>query len=170
MRIIPAVHATCMVVAILAGSAAGTAIWAAEGPGEGGAPTRRPDAAPAPAPSDGSAAPCGAVAYTADGAFGGAFGMSNCDEAHRLAVDECVKVSTDKKDCSEGVVSRRDSWFHIQFCQRDRNWTTQVTTRATLGETNSAASEWARTSKFGSEYCRLVPNGLFHSGGLHTKL
>ena len=110
------------------------------------------------------------MAYTADGAFGGAYGYQSCDEAHRLAVDECVKVSTDKKDCSEGVLERRDTWFHIQFCQRDRRWTTHVTTRATLNETNSAAGEWARTSKFGSEYCRLVPNGLFHSGGLHTKL
>ena len=169
MRVMAAVHATCMVVAILAGTAS-TAIWAAEEPGAGTAPTRRPDVTPAPAPSGRDAAGCGAVAYTADGAFGGAYGYQNCDEAHRLAVDECVKVSTDKKDCSEGVVSRRDTWFHIQFCQRDRRWTTHVTTRSTLGETNSAASEWAKTSKFGSEYCRLVPNGLFHSGGLHTKL
>jgi hypothetical protein len=159
-------HAACVMVAILVGTAA----WSAEP--EGGPPTRRPDQAPVqdPAPSGGNAATCGAVAYTADGAFGAAFGMQSCDEAHRLAVDECVKVSTDKKDCSEGVISRRESWFHVQFCQRDRNWTTQVTTRPTLGETNRAAGEWAQKSKFGSEYCKLVPNGLFHSGGLHTKL
>jgi hypothetical protein len=162
-----------MAFAILAGAAAGTTIWAAEP--TGGA-ERRPDQAPPPSSSPpassggGGSATCGAVAYTADGAFGGAYGYQSCDEAHRLAVDECLKVSTDKKDCSEGVLERRDTWFHIQFCQRDRRWTTHVTTRATLGETNSAAGEWARTSKFGSEYCRLVPNGLFHSGGLHTKL
>ncbi|MCC6891126.1 MAG: hypothetical protein IT536_21575 [Hyphomicrobiales bacterium] len=143
------------------------------------APSGRPDQSPSPGPvpspgpagpPPGSQSPCGAVAYTADGAFGGAFGIASCEEAHRLAVAECVKVSTDKNDCSEGVLTRRDSWFHIQFCQRDRNWTTHVTTRPTLSDTNREAGEWARMSKFGAEYCRLVPNGLFHSGGLHTKL
>jgi hypothetical protein len=110
------------------------------------------------------------VAYTADGAFGAAYGMQTCEEAHRRAVDACIKVSTDKKDCSEGVLTRRDSWFHIQFCQRGRNWTTHVTTESTLAETNREAGQWARKSKYGSENCRLVPNGLLHSGGLHTKL
>jgi hypothetical protein len=153
---------------------AGTAVCSAQSGGDNTAPSRRPDQAPtqqppsaAPAPGE---APCGAVAYTADGAFGAAFGMQTCDEAQRRAVDECVRVSTDKKDCSEGVLTRQEHWFHIQFCQRDRNWTTHVTSRPTLGETNRVAGEWAKTSKFGSEYCRLVPNGLFHSGGLHTKL
>ena len=163
-------HAAWVMVAMLAGTAA----CLAQAPGGDNSPTRRPDQAPAqspaPAPSGGSAATCGAVAYTADGAFGAAFGMQSCEEAHRLAVDECVKVSTDKKDCSDGVISRRESWFYVQFCQRDRNWTTHVTTRPTLGETNREAAEWAKKSKFGPEYCRLVPNGLFHSGGLHTKL
>ena len=131
--------------------------------------TQPPMPSPAP-PGGGAATTCGAVAYTADGAFGGAYGMQSCEEAHRRAVDECLRVSTDKNDCSQGVIERRDSWFHVQFCQRDRNWTTHVTTRPTLGETNREAGEWAQKSKFGSEYCRLVPNGLFHSGGLHTKL
>jgi hypothetical protein len=143
--------------------------------GDNAAPARRPDQAPvqqAPSvsPSTPGATTCGAVAYTADGAFGAAYGMQTCDEAQRRAVEACVKVSTDKKDCSEGALTRQDHWFHIQFCQRDRNWTTHVTSRPTLGETNRVAGEWAKTSKFGSEYCRLVPNGLFHSGGLHTKL
>jgi hypothetical protein len=149
--------------------------------GDNAAPARRPDQAPAqPAPTvppstpgvtpSPGVTPCGAVAYTADGAFGAAYGMQTCEEAQRLAIDECVKVSTDKKDCTEGVLTRQEHWFHIQFCQRDRNWTTHVTSRPTLGETNREAGEWAKKSKYGSEYCRLVPNGLFHSGGLHTKL
>lgn len=136
-----------------------------------GSTTRRPDQAPAQAPaSPGGGATCGAVAYTSDGAFGAAFGMQSCDEAHRLAVNECVRVSTEKKDCADGVITRREHWFHIQFCQRDQRWTTRVTTQATLSETNREAAEWAKQSKFGPQYCRLVPNGLFHSGGLHTKL
>ena len=144
--------------------------------GDNTAPARRPDQAPAQPPpsapqsSTAGEALCGAVAYTADGAFGAAFGMPSCDEAQRLAIDECVRVSTDKKDCSEGVLTRREAWFHIQFCQRDRNWTTHVTTRPTLGETTREAGEWAQKSKYGPQYCRLVPNGLLHSGGLHTKL
>lgn len=155
---------------------AATAVCSAQpSGGDNAAPARRPDQAPtqqapAVAPSNSGAIPCGAVAYTADGAFGAAYGQQSCEEAQRLAVNECVKVSTDKKDCSEGVLTRQDHWFHIQFCQRDRNWTTHVTARPTLGETNRVAGEWAKQSKFGSEYCRLVPNGLFHSGGLHTKL
>lgn len=153
---------------------AGTTVCSAQSGGDNVAPSRRPDQAPAQPPPSSAPQPgealCGAVAYTADGAFGAAFGMQSCDEAQRLAVDECVKVSTDKKDCAEGVLTRREAWFHIQFCQRDRNWTTHVTTRPTLGETNREAGEWAKKSKYGPEYCRLVPNGLLHSGGLHTKL
>lgn len=118
----------------------------------------------------GPAERCGAVAYTADGAFGGAYGMEDCTDAERLAVDECRRESTDKADCSRGVVIRRDSWFYVQFCQRGRDWTTHITTEKTLSETNRNAAEWSRKSKFGPENCRLVPNGLFHSGGLHVKM
>ena len=96
--------------------------------------------------------------------------MENCADAERLAVDECRRESTDKADCAQGVVTRRDNWFHIQFCKRGGDWTTHVTTKQTLSETNQAAGEWARTSKYGGENCRMVPNGLFHSGGLHTKM
>lgn len=110
------------------------------------------------------------MAYTADGAFGGSYGMESCDEAHRLAVEECVRESTDKADCSQGVVTRRDTWFHIQFCRRDNDWTTHITSKPTFAEVNRDAAEWARTSQYGAENCRLVPNGLFHSGGLHTKM
>jgi hypothetical protein len=162
--------AAVVLVAMLAGIAASPLL--AQGDNAPGRrdPTASPPPTPSPSPSGGSATTCGAVAYTADGAFGGAYGMQTCEDANRRAVDECVRVSTDKKDCSEGVIERRDSWFHVMFCQRDRNWTTHVTSRPTLVETNREASEWAQKSKFGSEYCRLVPNGLFHSGGLHTKL
>lgn len=113
---------------------------------------------------------CGAVAYTADGAFGAAYGMESCDDAERLAVDECRRESTDKADCSRGVLVRRDAWFYIQFCRRGSEWTTHVTTKQTLTETNQGAAEWARQSRYGAENCRLVPNGLLHSGGLHTKM
>lgn len=113
---------------------------------------------------------CGAVAYTADGAFGAAYGMDDCADAERLAADECRRELTDKQDCSRGVVVRRDTWFHIQFCQRGSEWTTQITTRQTLAEVNRAASEWAQKSQFGAQNCRQVPNGLLHSGGLHTKM
>jgi hypothetical protein len=113
---------------------------------------------------------CGAVAYTADGAFGAAYGMENCTDAERLAVDECRRESTDKADCSRGVVIRRDSWFHVQFCRVGSDWTTHITTKQTMAETTRDASEWARTSKYGAINCRMVPNGLLHSGGLHTKM
>jgi hypothetical protein len=110
------------------------------------------------------------VAYTADGAFGAAYGMENCTDAERLAVDECRRESTDKADCSRGVVIRRDSWFHIQFCRQGTDWTTHITTKRTMAETTQEASQWARTSKYGAVNCRMVPNGLLHSGGLHTKM
>jgi uncharacterized protein DUF4189 len=112
----------------------------------------------------------GAVAYTADGAFGAAYGIDSRQEAERLAIDECLRESTDKQDCSRGVVMRQDSWFHIQFCNRGTEYSTHVTTRPTLAETNQAAAEFARTSKFGADGCRMVPNGLLHSGGMHTKM
>ena len=112
----------------------------------------------------------GAVAYTADGAFGAAYGIDARQDAERLAIDECLRESTDKKDCPRGVVMRQDSWFHIQFCRRGTEYSTHVTTRPTLAETNQAAAEFARTSKFGADSCRMVPNGLFHSGGMHTKM
>jgi hypothetical protein len=96
--------------------------------------------------------------------------MEDCADAERLAVEECRRESTDKADCSRGVVVRRDSWFYVQFCQRGRDWTTYITSERTLSEVNRSASEWARKSKFGAENCRLVPNGMFHSGGLHTKM
>lgn len=117
-----------------------------------------------------SAERCGSVAYTADGAFGAAYGMEDCQEAERLAIDECVRESTDKPDCSRGAVTRRDSWFYIQFCRRGDEWTTHVTTQKTFAGVNQDGAEWARKSKYGAEYCRLVPNGLIHSGGLHTKM
>ena len=112
---------------------------------------------------------CGAVAYTADGAFGGAYGMENCGDAERLAVDECMRESSDKSDCARGVVTRRDQWFFIQFCRTGGDWTTNVTTRPTLADVNRDAVEWARTSKYGIRNCRMVPNGIFHAGGLHMK-
>jgi hypothetical protein len=111
----------------------------------------------------------GAVAYTADGAFGGAYGFDSKEEAERLAIDACRKESTDKADCSRGVVSRQDSWFHVQFCRIGNDWTTRITTNITLPETNASADQFARSSKYGAGNCRLVPNGLFHSGGLHLK-
>ena len=112
----------------------------------------------------------GAVAYTADGAFGAAYGIDTRQDAERLAIDECLRESTDKQDCPRGVVTRQESWFHIQFCKRGTEYSTHVTTRPTLAETNQAAAEFARTSKFGADGCRMVPNGLFHSGGMHTKM
>ena len=111
----------------------------------------------------------GAVAYTADGAFGAAYGFDSREEAERLAIDACRKESTDKNDCSRGVVTRQDSWFHVQFCRIGNDWTTRVTTELTLPATNEGAAQFARTSKYGANGCNVVPNGLFHSGGLHTK-
>jgi hypothetical protein len=112
----------------------------------------------------------GAVAYTADGAFGASYGIDNKEDAERLAVDECRRESTDKADCSRGVITRQDSWFFIQFCRRGDDIYTHVTTGRTLVETNQAAVRYAQNSKYGLDSCRLIPNGLFHSGGLHTKI
>jgi uncharacterized protein DUF4189 len=112
----------------------------------------------------------GAVAYTADGAFGASYGIDTKEDAERLAIDECMRESTDKADCSRGVITRQDSWFFIQFCRRGDDLFTHVTTRRTLAETNEAAVRYAQTSKYGLDSCRLIPNGLFHSGGLHTKI
>ena len=112
----------------------------------------------------------GAVAYTADGAFGAAYGIDTKEDAERLAIDECMRESTDKADCSRGVITRQDSWFFIQFCRRGNDLFTHVTTGRTLAETNEAAVRYAQTSKYGLDSCRLIPNGLFHSGGLHTKI
>ena len=112
----------------------------------------------------------GAVAYTADGAFGAAYGFDSKEEAERLAIDACRKESTDKNDCSRGVITRQDSWFHVQFCRIGRDWTTHVTSHPTLPAANEQAAQFARTSKYGAGNCRMVPNGLFHSGGLHTKM
>jgi hypothetical protein len=115
---------------------------------------------------------CGAVAYTADGAFGGAYGIDTCEEAERLAIDECRRESTDKGDCSRGVIRGRDSWFLIQFCSGGRSGghATHVSTGRTMAEVNQAAAQYARTAQQGPDSCRMVPNGLFHSGGLHTKM
>jgi hypothetical protein len=134
-------------------------------PDAGGAPDR-------PQPGGGLRATerWGAVAYTADGAFGAAYGIDTKEDAERLAIGECQRESTDKQDCARGVVTRQDSWFQIQFCQRDDDVYTHITTRRTLVETNQAAAQFARTSKYGLDSCRLVPNGLFHSGGLHTRI
>jgi hypothetical protein len=144
-------------------------------PSDSGPPPRaeRPDDRPPPRsdrPGTNTADRCGAVAYTADGAFGGAYGMEDCRDAERLAVDECQRESTDKADCSRGVLTRRSQRFYIQFCRDGRDWTTHVTTDNTLSGVNQAGLEWARKSKFGAANCRLVPNGLFHSGGLHTRM
>ena len=113
---------------------------------------------------------CGAVAYTADGAFGAAFGIDTCEDAERLAVDECRRESTDKADCSRGVVRRTEAWFYIQFCRSGNTWGAHVSTGRTIAEANQAAAQYAQKSPYGPGNCRLVPNGLFHSGGLHTKM
>lgn len=114
----------------------------------------------------------GAVAYTADGAFGAAYGIETREDAERLAIDECRRESTDKADCSRGVVARQDSWFNIQFCRRGTSHATHVTSGRTLAEANGAAARYAQSqaSQFGADGCRMVPNGLFHSGGMHTKM
>lgn len=136
------------------------------------APARQPE--PQQPRADASSARpadrCGAVAYTADGAFGAAYGMENCSDAERLAIDECRRESTDKDDCMRGVLVRKDTWFYVQFCRLGGEWTTNVTTKQTLMDVNNSATEWASRSKYGAENCRLVPNGLFHSGGLHAKM
>jgi hypothetical protein len=146
-------------------------------PGQEGPPPAQQDLPPRPQnspPPRADASPrgdrCGSVAYTADGAFGAAYGMEDCADAERLAIEECVRESTDKPDCSRGAVTRRDSWFYVQFCRQGTEWTTHVTTKQTLSGVNQEAAEWARKSKYGYENCRLVPNGLLHSGGLHTKM
>jgi hypothetical protein len=113
---------------------------------------------------------CGAVAYTADGAFGAAYGIDTCEEAERLAIDECRRESTDPGDCSRGVVKRTDAWFYVQFCRSGTSWGTHVSTGRTMAEAYAAGAEYARTSQYGPQNCRLVPNGLLHSGGLHTKM
>jgi hypothetical protein len=132
-------------------------------------PPQPPQPPVVPTPLPGALTLCGAIAYTADGAFGGAYGNGTCEDAERLAIEMCRRESTDPADCSRGVLKGPDRWFHIQFCRRGTEWSTHVTTRQTLAETHEAAAQYARTSKFGAENCRLVPNGLFHSGGLHTK-
>jgi hypothetical protein len=134
-------------------------------------PPPPPLASPAPGINSPSVSDrCGAVAYTADGAFGGAYGMESCQDAERLAIDECRRESTDKADCSRGVVTRRDSWFLIQFCRIGMEWSTYVAAQKTISETNRDAADNASKSKFGMANCRMVPNGMFHSGGLHTKM
>lgn len=146
-------------------------------PGDVG-PPGPPDVTDRPAPSDRqpsrtddrAAHRWGAVAYTADGAFGAAFGMESREDAERLAIGECMRESTDKQDCARGAITRQDSWFHILFCRRGSDWATHVITRPMLTETNQAAAQFAQTSRYGTEGCRMVPNGLFHSGGLHTKI
>jgi len=69
-----------------------------------------------------------------------------------------------------GVAWLRETCGECRFCRRGAEWTTQITTRSTLAETNAAAADFARKSKFGADGCRMVPNGLFHSGGMHTKM
>jgi hypothetical protein len=120
-------------------------------------------------PPSSPSAKWGAVAYTADGAFGASYGFDSREEAERLAIGACQKESTDKNDCSRGVITRQDSWFHIQFCRRGTDWSTHVTTEPTLPAANEAAARFARTSKYGLDSCRMVPNGLLHSGGLHAQ-
>jgi hypothetical protein len=115
---------------------------------------------------------CGAVAYTADGAFGGAYGITSCEEAERLAIDECRRESTDKADCSRGVIKGTDTWFLVQFCSggRGAGYATHVSRGRTLAEVHQAAAQYARSTPQGAQNCRTVPNGLFHSAGLHTKM
>jgi hypothetical protein len=139
-------------------------------PPEAAPPPRRQEPLPPPRAEISPGERWGAVAYTADGAFGASYGIETKEDAERLAIDECRRESTDKADCARGVVTRRDSWFHIQFCRRGRDWSTHITSERTLSETNAAAAQFARTSRYGPENCRLVPNGLFHSGGLHLRM
>ena len=127
-------------------------------PGQEGPPPGQQEPPPrqeGPPPPRADASPrgdkCGSVAYTADGAFGAAYGMENCEDAERLAVDECVRELTDKPDCSRGAVTKRDSWFYVQFCRQGSEWTTHVTTKQTLSGVNQEAAEWARRSKYGAE-------------------
>jgi hypothetical protein len=136
-------------------------------------PQERRDSAPQGRESRGEMRPSdrwGAVAYTADGAFGAAYGVETKEVAERLAVDECRRESTDKNDCSRGVLAGQDRWFHIQFCQRGNDAYAHVTSARTLAEVNQQAAQYAAQSKYGAENCRMVPNGLLHSGGLHTRM
>jgi hypothetical protein len=110
------------------------------------------------------------VAYTADGAFGAAYGITTCEEAERLAIDECRRESTDKADCSRGVIKGTDTWFLIQFCDSGGRHQTNVSRGRTLADVNSAAARFASSAPQGAQNCRMVPNGLFHSAGLHTKI
>lgn len=139
-------------------------------PPEVAPPPRRQDTPPPPRADINPSDRWGAVAYTADGAFGASYGIETREDAERLAIDECRRESTDKADCSRGVVTRRDSWFYIQFCRRGGTWGAFVSTGRTLAEVNQRAAEDARRSQQGAENCRMVPNGLFHSGGLHLKM
>ncbi len=82
-------------------------------PRQEGPPLRQEEPPPprqqAPPPrADTRGARCGAVAYTADGAFGAAYGMENCGDAERLAIEECRRELTDKDDCARGVVTRQE--------------------------------------------------------------
>ena len=172
MPVIPRLATVCAFVVLLHAAAHGQAGMEGPPPGQEGPPPAQQDSPPrqqdSPPPPRGDR--CGSVAYTSDGAFGAAYGMESCQEAERLAVEECVRESTDKPDCSRGAVTKRGSWFYVQFCRQGSEWTTHVTTKETLSGVNQEAAEWARRSKYGAANCRLVPNGLLHSGGLHTKM
>jgi hypothetical protein len=162
--------------AILVCAVCACLMWASAAPAQQSPPPAEGEASSSATAPDGSptdartAERWGAVAYTADGAFGAAYGIETKEDAERLAVDECRREATDKQDCERGVVTRRDSWFHIQFCKRGGDIYTHITTNRTLVETNQAAARFAKTSKYGLDGCRLIPNGLFHSGGLHTRI
>lgn len=132
-------------------------------------PPLPPPVSPPVPPLPGAELRCGAVAYTADGAFGGAYGNGTCDDAERLAIEQCRRQSTDPGDCSRGVIKGADRWFYIQFCRRGERWGTHVSTGRTLAEANEAAAQYGRTSEYGAENCRLIPNGLFHSAGQHIR-
>ena len=51
---------------------------------------------------------CGSVAYTADGAFGAAYGMDNCDDAEAWLWTSVSGNRPDKPDCSRGAVTKRE--------------------------------------------------------------
>ena len=139
-------------------------------PGGTATAARQPLPPPASPPSPTRGARCGAVAYTADGAFGAAYGMENCGDAERLA-DRRVQARVDRQGGlrARGGDPARPLVPH-SVLPAGNDWTTHVTSKPTLAEVNRDATEWAQNIQVRRRNCRMVPNGLFHSGGLHTKM
>jgi hypothetical protein len=112
--------------------------------------------------------PCAAVAFTADGHWGAAFGKTTCHDAKNIAMEQCKKNAVGyERKCEDTTKTYVNRWIMIQHCQKPPTEGTYVSVGVTPSQLITGMHEHLKRNGMGGPNCKVL--ALFHSDGRHNK-